>query len=408
MVCYRRLTVCVAVCALPVATAHAEYLGNVSGNSFNPAISLILDGKYTRYDNDPEDYRIPGFQLGPEAGLAAEGFSVEHSELTASANVDDWFYGALTAAIATHEGETSLELEEAYIETLALGAGLKIKAGRFYSGIGYLNQHHAHAWDFADAPLVYRALFGNQLSDDGVQLTWVVPTDVYMLLGAEVSRGERFPAGGAANDGAGAASAFAKIGADVGDSHAWQAGLSYWSADVAGRSSGGHAHDGAGLETPSFTGDSTVYGVDAVWKWAPHGNPQRRNFKFQFEYFVRDERGDIALVGSEPLETSSYDGTQRGWYAQGIYQFIPRWRFGLRYDWLEADNDGPEPDVLSQAGLDNEGHTPQRYSFMVDYSHSEYSRLRLQYNRDESSPEADNQWILQYVMSLGAHGAHRF
>ncbi len=408
MVSRERLIMCLTAWVLPVAGAHAEYLGNISGNSFNPAISFILDGKYTSYDNDPEDYEIPGFQLGPEAGLAPEGFSVEHTELTVSANVDDWFYGSLSAAIATHEGEASIELEEAYIESLALGAGFKVKAGRFYSGVGYLNQQHAHQWDFTDAPLVYRALFGNQLSDDGVQVSWVAPTDIYLLLGAEVSRGEQFPAAGAANDGAGASSAFAKVGGDIGDSHAWQAGLSYWSADVIGRQSGGHAHDGETLETPSFTGDSTLYGVDFVWKWAPHGNPQRRNLKLQFEYFARDERGDVELVGSEPLETSTYDGKQHGWYAQAVYQFIPRWRLGLRYDRLEADNDGSDPAVLAEAGLDDEGHTPQRYAAMVDYSHSEYSRLRLQYNHDESYPEADNQWMLQYVMSLGAHGAHRF
>ena len=45
---------------------------------------------------------------------------------------------------------------------------------------------------------------------------------------------------------------------------------------------------------------------------------------------------------------------------------------------------------------------------MLDYSNSEFSRLRLQYNRDESQPQIDHQWLLQYTMSLGAHGAHRF
>jgi len=45
---------------------------------------------------------------------------------------------------------------------------------------------------------------------------------------------------------------------------------------------------------------------------------------------------------------------------------------------------------------------------MIDYSHSEYSRLRLQFTRDYTLPEADNQVFLQYVMSLGAHGAHKF
>jgi hypothetical protein len=45
---------------------------------------------------------------------------------------------------------------------------------------------------------------------------------------------------------------------------------------------------------------------------------------------------------------------------------------------------------------------------MADWSPSEFSRLRLQYNRDKSRPVVDNQWTLQYIMSLGAHGAHEF
>ena len=57
----------------------------------------------------------------------------------------------------------------------------------------------------------------------------------------------------------------------------------------------------------------------------------------------------------------------------------------------------------------NDGHDPYRWSLMADYSPSEFSRLRLQYNNDHSRPgAADNQWTLQYIMSLGAHGAHEF
>jgi hypothetical protein len=52
---------------------------------------------------------------------------------------------------------------------------------------------------------------------------------------------------------------------------------------------------------------------------------------------------------------------------------------------------------------------PTRSTLMVDYSPSEFSRFRLQFARDQSRPEAtDNQIFLQYIMSLGAHGAHTF
>lgn len=396
----------------PVATAPREPAETPtsapSQRHFNPAISLILDGKFAQFAKDPDDYALPGFQLDEEAGPGDEGFSVQHSELIISANVDDMFFGQLTAAIASHEGATEIELEEAYMETAALGQGLTLRAGRFYSGLGYLNQQHAHAWDFADAPLVYRALFGDQLNDDGVQLSWLAPTDLYFSLGAEALRGADFPAAGDAHGGMGATTLFAKLGGDVGPSHSWQLGLSHWRADVDDRAGGGHVHDGdAEAAAVGFDGDSRISALDFVWKWAPGGNATRTNLKFQAEYFQRDEDGLIGIAET-PVAETLYDGRQRGWYAQTLYQFIPRWRAGLRYDRLHTDNAGSDANVLAEAGLDAAGHDPRRYSLMVDYSRSEFSRLRVQYNRDKSRPDADDQWYLQYIMSLGAHGAHQY
>ncbi|MBW9267752.1 MAG: TonB-dependent receptor [Candidatus Thiodiazotropha sp. (ex. Lucinisca nassula)] len=397
-----RISIVSALSLAIASTAIAEE------NPFNPEISLILDGRFGAFDNE-SDYELPGFMLGGEAGRGEEGFHLGHNELAISANVDDLFYGKLTAAIADHEGDTEVELEEAFIETAALGNGVNIKAGRFFSAIGYLNQQHGHAWDFVDAPLIYRGLFGEQLIDDGIQVSWVAPTDIYLQLGGELLRGERFPAGGASNDGKGASTLFAKIGGDIGESHAWQLGLSHWRAEVEDRTSGGHHHEGEAEEVPTYSGDSEVTGIDFVWKWAPLGNASQRNFKLQGEYFMRDEDGDVIMDdGSDSPESTTYDGEQEGWYLQGIYQFMPRWRVGLRYDRLESDNKGSDEEVLAEAGLDNEGHKPERITLMGDYSHSEFSRLRLQYARDDSYEDSDDILMLQFVMSLGPHGAHRF
>lgn len=394
---------------LAVCTYSSIAAAQTADNKMNPAISMVLQGQYVDYKQDPEAYELPGFMLGGEAGLAEAGFGLGHGELVMSSNIDDLYFGKLTLAIAEHEGETVTELEEAYIETLGLGSGLTVKAGRFFSNVGYLNGQHTHAWDFADAPLVYRGLFGNQLIDDGIQLRWLAPTDLFLQIGAEMGRGERFPAGGASDDGKGSQAFFIELGGDVGASHSWQLGLSHWSAEIVGRQSGGHAHGGGAAEIPSYTGDSDVTALDLVWKWAPDGNFAQRNLKLQFEYLKRDEDGTVELENSgPPLETTTYKGEQSGWYAQAVYQFMPQWRVGLRYDSLESDNTGSDADVLEEAGLDDEDHKPQRSSIMFDYAHSEFSLVRLQYNQDKSYEEADDQIILQYVMSLGAHGAHQF
>ena len=54
-------------------------------------------------------------------------------------------------------------------------------------------------------------------------------------------------------------------------------------------------------------------------------------------------------------------------------------------------------------------HDPYAFGMMVDWTNSEFGRVRLQYNHEAlDGYEEDNQFILQYVMSLGAHGAHSF
>ncbi|MBE9563942.1 MAG: hypothetical protein IMF17_01770 [Proteobacteria bacterium] len=377
-----------------------------TNNGFNPAISVILDGVFASYKNNPDDYVLSGYAQGGEAGLAAEGFSLGHSEITLSNNIDDKFFAQLTLAIAEHEGSTEVELEEAFFETLALGDGFSVRGGRFYSAIGYLNQQHEHAWDFQDAPLIYRGLFGNQYFDDGLRLSYIAATDLFLELGTEVFAGGKFPAGGE-HSGVGSWTAFVNVGGDIGVSHSWQSGVSYWSADNIEREYGGHDHGGVG-EVPLFEGDSHIVGFNAVYKWAPDGNYREHNVKLQFEYFSRDEEGDLTLLNSSPIETSTLNSRQDGWYAQATWQFVRTWSAGIRYDMVDSDNTGSDASVLDEAGWLAAGHVPKRASLMAQWEPSEYSRIRLQYNRDESYPVTDDQLFLQYTFSMGAHGAHQY
>ena len=372
--------------ALAFACAPLFAAGN---NAFNPAISLILSGTYSRFEQDPADYSIPGTSLGEETDPGPEGLSLGESELVMSANADDRFFGRFTAALGADGG---LSVEEAFLQTLALPAGLTLQAGRFFSELGYLNSRHAHQWDFVDQPLAYRAFLANQYGDDGVQLRWLAPSDQYLEFGAELFRGDSYPAGGAARDGAGSATAFVTSGGDVGVSQSWQAGLGYLHALAEPRET-----EQGGL---SFTGNTRQLSAYLVWKWAPQGNAYERNLILQGEFLHNREQGDYSGDANGPV-----DSRRNGWYAQSVYQFMHGWRAGLRYDHLSL---GATEPALAGTSLDALGHRPQRISLMLDFAHSEFSRLRLQYSHDESSPQVDRQWYLQYVISLGAHGAHRF
>ncbi len=403
-----------AVTPFTSSTALAQPAGTISGNSFNPAISLILDGRYTDYPADKLDFALPGFMLGGEAGLPEHGFSTGHSELSLSANIDDKFYGKFTAAIVEHE-DTELELEEAWFETLGLGYGLTIKGGKFFSGLGYLNQQHAHADDFADTPLVYQAMLGGRLADSGLQVRWLAPTAVYLTLGAELLRGTRFP-GGEHADGNRGRTLFAKTGGDLGTSSSWQLGLSRYSSEFERREGGDHAHGGAAVDIELRDGETTINVLDVVYKWAPHGNPGERNFKCQAEYFQRDEQGRGHISEGGNTASADYTGEQEGFYVAAIYQFMPKWRVGARFDQLSADNaianfsnGGIAADEFAEeTGLGPAAADPQMTSLMVDYSHSEFSRLRLQISAAKFHDDSEYIYSVQYTMSLGAHGAHRF
>ncbi|MBL8472924.1 MAG: hypothetical protein JNM98_14090 [Rhodocyclaceae bacterium] len=381
---------------------------SATSNAFNPDVSLILSASYGATRRDPDTYRITGFHL-PAANLdearPARGFSLAESELSFSANVDHLFYGQLNLSI---HPDDSVATEEAFVHTSALAHGLTLKAGRYFSGLGYLNEQHAHTWDFADMPLAYQVFLGGQFNNDGLQLRWLAPTETYLELGAELGRGANYPGSGSKGNGAGAGVLYAHLGGDVGMSSSWRAGLSYLSTRPQNRNWGDTDRSSQAV-TNRFSGRSRLWIVDAVWKWAPNGNATRTNFKLQGEYLRRTEKGDVSYdVDGASLgpATDLYSALQTGWYLQGVYQFAPYWRLGLRTERL---HNGAVDYAANNAALLRPDYSPARNSFMIDYNPSEFSRVRLQLAQDKSRQGlSNNTLILQYQMSLGAHGAHKF
>ncbi|MBI2313421.1 MAG: hypothetical protein HYU77_13055 [Betaproteobacteria bacterium] len=384
--------------------------------AFNPGVSLILSGTYARLAEDPANFQITGFvPTGGEVGPGRRGASLGESELAIAANIDPRFRGYFTAALTP---ENEVEVEEAWFQTLTLGSGLTLKAGRFFSGIGYLNEQHAHAWDFVDQPLPYKAFLGRQLGDDGVQLKWVAPTDLFVEVGAEAGRGRAFPGSDREKNGFGLAAAFARLGGDAGASHAWRAGLSYVRTSPNDRRY--DDVDSAGTEVANrFDGRSRLWIADFVWKWAPEGNATERNLKLHGEYFRRRESGtltfDVDGASAFGTQVDRLSSAQSGWYLQGAYQFAPRWRVGLRHDRLDFGTVDIGHVANGTGGLTAAdfpvlaSHSPSRNTLMFDFSGTEFSRLRLQLGADKSRlGVTDRQVYLQYVMSLGAHGAHKF
>lgn len=398
---------CATVLSLSCLTAAAQSAkqpaGNTTTHNFNPAISVILSGTYANLSKNPETWRLKGFvPSGDEIGPGERSFSLGESEIGLSANIDPYFFGSVVLAVS---GDNEIAAEEAFIQTTALPDGWKIKAGRFFSGLGYLNEQHAHTWDFMDAPLAYQGMVGGQYGQEGVQAKWLAPTDQFIELGVEAGNGSRFPGTSRNRNGSGSAVVFAHTGGDLGSSHSWRAGASYLHTK---------AQDRAWTDPQderlnhAFTGTSKLWVLDGVWKWAPNGNATQTNLKLQGEYFRRTENGtavyDVDSVGSA-ANADAYRTAQSGWYVQGVYQFAPRWRAGMRFDQLSSGT----IEAGSNTALVEAPSKPKRTSVMLDWSLSEFSKIRMQYSHDQSRVDTgDRQLFVQYQMSLGAHGAHSY
>ena len=231
-------------------------------------------------------------------------------------------------------------------------------------------------------------------------------------MGRGTGRGQNFPGSERNKNGSGATALSVHVGDDLGDSHSYRGGLSYRHSGASNREYTDTNSIGAQV-TNAFAGTSKMLAADLVWKWSPHGNVTDTHAKFQFEYFRREEDGTLAFNTTDANQIGNFRSTQSGWVAQGVYQFMPRWRVGVRHDALDpgtAQIGLVQVGALSSADFPQlAAHHPKRDSVMVDFRPSEFSQLRVQLSRDRARfDETDQQIFVQYTMSLGAHGAHKF
>ncbi|GAA5215551.1 hypothetical protein ACFSJ3_11280 [Corallincola platygyrae] len=408
--------------ACAIFGAAAPVYAQTGQSGFNPNISAVINVGYT----DRSDFEgIGNLPIDEEhAGGPDEGFWVDHTELALSAAFDDMFYGKVTTVLAEHDDETEVELEEAFVQTMGMPYGLSVRGGRFLSNIGYLNSKHMHTDSFVDRPLVYRAFVGSHYYDDGVRLNWVAPTDTYIELGVEGFKGGQFPA--AADSSIGATNLYAKFGGDIGDSQSWQAGLAWLSTEHVFGECGTHDHghddehdhedhdeheedhhdeehhdeDHHEFEFGAcdFDGDKDFYIADFVWKWAPGGNYKYQSLTLQGEYFYVDEDGWYGHEHEGEYEQElRHDDSNSGWYVSGVYRWSPNWSAGVRYSEIDP------ADVYS------EGYKPKATDLMLDWNYSHFATVRVQYTRDESMEDLeDDIFSIQFVGTLGAHGAHLY
>ena len=109
-----------------------------------------------------------GWQVGAAIDLSAasralalghrdQGLGLGHSDVTASGPLGQALEARITGVAHTFNQKFETEIEEAWVQTRKLPAGLQMRTGRFASQIGYLNEQHPHTDDFVQRPLLHRA-----------------------------------------------------------------------------------------------------------------------------------------------------------------------------------------------------------------------------------------------------------
>ncbi|MFO1513897.1 MAG: TonB-dependent receptor [Verrucomicrobiota bacterium] len=382
------------------------------------------------------------------------GFTVQGVEMNLQGAVDPYFRANANILFSIDAGgESFLEVEEAWMETVSLPWNLQLRAGEILTDFGRINTQHPHSWGFVDSPLVGARLLGpDGLRNPGARLAWLAPTPFYteLSVGIQDSQGEH-------------ASSFRNSDANHGELGTDalppdNAGLPYGYRNAVNDRGVNGLGDllitprlttsfeltdsqtlvlgGSAALGPNSSGSSgdtmtQVYGLDIYWKWKPanaHGGFPFVSFqtepmvmRYQLGAYDWDLNGNGAADPGElvnpatglPAVLSRETVTDWGFYSQVLYGFTKNWVAGLRGDYVTGSLGNYEQLALTldgnPVGRDQLRRERWRLSPNLTWYPSEFSKIRLQYNYDNRADLGiDHSVWLQFEFLLGAHAAHKF
>ncbi len=332
------------------------------------------------------------------------GFTLQQAELSILGAVDPYLNAeAHLLFFIDPNGETKVELEEAFVTTQALPYGLQLEAGQFFTEFGRINPTHPHAWNFLDQPVILTRMFGGDgMRGPGVRGSWLVPLPWFseLHIGAQNANGETMTSFLATDANVGGSTFLSREtrslddlvyllrwvnGFDLSDTWSTQFGVS----KVYGPNSTGK------------DGMTSIVGADFVAKWRPEN--QRRGWPF------------VILEGEALHRTYKVDNspgvaetTLRDWgvVAQGLWGFCERWAAGLRAEY--AAGSGSSTTVRSTDPLRDDR---LRVSPLLVFYPTEFSRIRFQTNYDKADHLREDSALSFWLgvdISVGDHPAHQF
>jgi hypothetical protein len=355
-----------AAAPAPAAATQAGVLGGAGAGAskiLNPDVSVI--GDFIGAAGNPGPGHTPSLEM-------------HESEVGLQAILDPY----ARADFFISFGETGVNLEEGYLTFPALPGKFELKVGKMRAAFGAVNPLHNHVLPWTDRPLVTNNLVGGEdgIDDAGLSLSRVFagPGGLFLEGTAQLYRGDSSDVFKAYKHNDVSTVEHLRAYRDLSESTNLNLGFSY---------SRGHSPIAETLI-------NQLYGFDATVRW----KPLRRSIYHSF-------------VGrTELIWDHVYDSVPRafGYYASGDYQFARRWFVGGRFD--RSERAPGIPTASFRLGAVNYG-LPQDTggSLVLTYWPSEFSQVRGQLRRTAYAQSiTTNEFLFQFMFSIGAHGAHPF
>lgn len=334
---------------------------------------------------------------------AESGLTLRELEIALQADVDP--YARLDVFLSKPDGE-ALEVEEGYATLTALPWHLQARAGKFRALFGRLNWVHSPELPQVDRPLaVSRYLGGEGLNEVGGEVSRVFApfgffTEVSYAFMNGLGEAEEEPVTTTINDVDGnpvtvrveeagdpapkrlrdyAHVARARLFRDLGPEADVEVGVS------------------GALHQPKGALHRSLLGAELTARWKPEREGMYKSLIWRSEWLWSRRRlpDEFDLAGVQTESAAKVD--RRGGYSYAQYQWARRWSGGLRADYVE------DPDLRASRSV------TRALSPYLNFTTSEFSRLRLQWQRQWlPSRRKDDLLQLQWTLALGPHGAHPY
>ena len=349
-----------AVLFFVVGSPHQAKSADLGGLQLFSAVDLVGEFGIENPPNDSGRIRVRSF------------------EIAAFAPVDTLFDALVNVAGHDEAGVTEVELHEAYATSTRLIPRTRVKVGRFFLGVGRLNQYHSHDWPFTSPPKVQSTFFAEEAAaDTGIEVGHLLNASLPIDIVAGITNGWTYGHTHTGGRRPLVATHYLHptIFFDLGESRGLLLGLSYL-----GRT------DADSIQT-------RLSGFDLTYK---SRNGKILSTLVQTEFYHR-----VQTSSSLPL-TEEVGGYVFSDFAMGE----DGWSVGARLD------------VFSNLSLrfgtgDRRGNLDFAAVPVVSYKASEFSTFRMSYTFAQETREGDasrtEQRIeLQLVALIGSHPAHDF